>query len=419
MNKNKKSVWQDSHERVNCRPSARKPFAEWILTLKDVAEAGDFFFHKRTGMFDAMPACWKHLKEDQRREVAALCQTFYNEALVDPSKKPWGVDNIKRYLGLGYVKLDDLFKFRAAYLASLQDDSIFMDPVPEDSTTEAASTSNGHSALLDEHDGFALKPKALIKEYQENRGDSDAQGKLFRHMANFAATQHVVQSKRSQFSVQLEPTPGLDVEMSATQRKLLNPTVKDVQLSELIDKAQGKGSKKKEAKRRHDIMTGNIASFSAILNDPKKLELIEDYNDVAVSLEMYNAEKEVMAEASKKKKSNEAAEKAKNKADKESKEAQKQNELLPGFQQEIREKDASEILKMSDKRMRLYIRYFFKQKVVNIGKKNKGELQGILAPLLEDLYSSKAPSAESVDTASQAAVEGDDDAGDSVADDLC
>lgn len=97
----------------------------------------------------------------------------------------------------------------------------------------------------------------------------------------------------------------------------------------------------------------------------------------------------------------------------------KQNEMLPGFQQEIREKDASEILKMSDKRMRLYIRYFFKQKVVNIGKKNKGELQGILAPLLEDLYSSKAPAAESVDTASQAAVECDDDAGDSVADDLC
>ena len=55
MNKNKKSVWQDSHERVNCRPSTRKPFAEWILTLKDVAEAGDYLFHKRTGMFDAMP----------------------------------------------------------------------------------------------------------------------------------------------------------------------------------------------------------------------------------------------------------------------------------------------------------------------------------------------------------------------------
>ena len=113
----------------------------------------------------------------------------------------------------------------------------------------------------------------------------------------------------------------------------------------------------------------------------KKLELIQDYNDVvAVSWEMYNAEKELIAEASKKKKkkSNEAAEKAKNKADKESKEVQKQNEMLPGFQQEIREKDASEILKMSDKRMRLYIRYFFKQKVVNIGKKNKGELQGDL-----------------------------------------
>ena len=141
----------------------------------------------------------------------------------------------------------------------------------------------------------------------------------------------------------------------------------------------------------------------------KKLELIQDYNDVvAVSWEMYNAEKELIAEASKKKKkSNEAAEKAKNKADKESKEVQKQNELLPGFQQEIREKDASEILKMSDKRMRLYIRYFFKQKVVNIGKKNKGELQGdLLTNLIHNLDVNWCYDSFGMETASSACFEG-------------
>ena len=65
-----------------------------------------------------MPACWKHLDEQQRRDVAALIGSFYDESNTGCSKELWALPNIKKFLNLGYVKLDDLAKFRLAYLAT-------------------------------------------------------------------------------------------------------------------------------------------------------------------------------------------------------------------------------------------------------------------------------------------------------------
>lgn len=110
LNKIKQDVWQDSHHQVNLRPSTRVPFAEYIVKVKDVADAADFFYHPRHGMFDAMPACWKNLAEVQRREVAALIGSFYNESHAFPQKHPWSVSNLKKFLNLGYVNLVDMPK---------------------------------------------------------------------------------------------------------------------------------------------------------------------------------------------------------------------------------------------------------------------------------------------------------------------
>ena len=57
---------------------------------------------------------------------------------------------------------------------------------------------------------------------------------------------------------------------------------------------------------------------------------------------------------------------------------EKRAELLPGFQSELQQKDAAGILALADSRMREYIRYFFQQKVVNLSKKKKKELQRFL-----------------------------------------
>jgi hypothetical protein len=50
------------------------------------------------------------------------------------------------------------------------------------------------------------------------------------------------------------------------------------------------------------------------------------------------------------------------------KENEKAAELRPGFERELGESDSAKILALSDTRLRLYIRYFFRVKVVNLTK---------------------------------------------------
>ena len=230
-----------------------------------------------------------------------------------------------------------------------------------------------------------------MAEYKEKRHDPEIQGKLFVHMTNFVATEHVTENKAKEDMVQLEPTRGLDVEMTKFQKKLLNPTTKDVMISELIDQSQCKRAKKKEAKRRQDVINGNIGSYSAILNSEENLEAVKDYNALAASLGMLNAEKDEKAKAAAQKKKDDAA--AFCAAENQAKEAAKRNELLPGFIEELEQKTLDGILALPDTRMRLYIRYFFDKHVVNLSKKKKPELKDILTPLLEKHYADAAEAA--------------------------
>ena len=75
-----------------------------------------------------MPACWKNLEEPQRCEVATLLGLFYDDSHGDRNKEPWSITNLKNYLDLGYVKLDELYKFLADYFSTLGDDLVFVEP---------------------------------------------------------------------------------------------------------------------------------------------------------------------------------------------------------------------------------------------------------------------------------------------------
>ena len=94
-------------------------------------------------------------------------------------------------------------------------------------------------------------------------------------------------------------------------------------VSDIIDQAKGERENNKEAKRKQCFMTGNTNSYSRILGNEKSMELIVDYNDMAVGLAMLNAEKDANAKESSDKKVDEATEMAKNKAAKNAEEANK------------------------------------------------------------------------------------------------
>ena len=182
--------------------------------------------------------------------------------------------------------------------------------------------------------------------------------------------------------IDLEPTAGLNVEVSEIQRSLLNTTSRDMIVSDIIDQEKGERERKKEAKRKQWFITGTTSSYSRILNDEKSMELIVDYNNMAVGLEMLNAEKDANAKESATKKVEEAADMAKNKASKNAEETNKQNEMLPGFQAELQKHAIDGILSLPDSRMRQYICFFFKKKVVNCSKTKKADLKVIMYPLL-------------------------------------
>jgi len=86
------------------------------------------------------------------------------------------------------------------------------------------------------------------------------------------------------------PSPHLNVEVSANQRKALNPTVCDIQIGAVIAQIFGDKAKTKIAKHRIDFMTGNINSYARILNGPAQLDSISTYNNRAASLSDYHNE---------------------------------------------------------------------------------------------------------------------------------
>ena len=66
--------------------------------------------------------------------------------------------------------------------------------------------------------------------------------------------------------------------MSDNQQNLLNLTQKDVLFGFISYDAKGKGAVQKMAKRRLDLIEGNVSSYSRLLNDPKRLKSLKDFN---------------------------------------------------------------------------------------------------------------------------------------------
>ena len=209
-------------------------------------DAGNFLYIKRYGKFDAMIVCWNHLDEHQRRDVASLIGWFYDESKANLLKEPWALPNIKKFLNFEYVKLDDLAKLCAAYLATWGDDSVFVEPPFIDISADDTPKVEDNDVLLNKHNGFTLNPKKLIKEFQHNPSNPKAQGNLFRHYTNYTSTAYCVASaieKKNGHLIDIDPTAGLNVEVSDLQQSLINPTSRDTIVSDIIDQVKRRKGK--------------------------------------------------------------------------------------------------------------------------------------------------------------------------------
>ena len=61
---------------------------------------------------------------------------------------------------------------------------------------------------------------------------------------------------------------------------MLQPSMKDLFHASVISDAIGVGAKKKIAKRRINMLEGNVASYSRVLNSASQMERIKEMNEV-------------------------------------------------------------------------------------------------------------------------------------------
>ena len=92
-------------------------------------------------------------------------------------------------------------------------------------------------------------------------------------MTNHVSTGYCVVAKNKNANfVDIGPSACLDVEMIDSQTSFLNRTKRGVVISDMISQSQGDRANKKKAKRIQDFVTGNVKSYSRILNDDKSLK---------------------------------------------------------------------------------------------------------------------------------------------------
>ena len=101
----------------------------------------------------------------------------------------------------------------------------------------------------------------MVKKYTQDRNCNVLLKVWFDHMTNFVSRQFW-----NKLDSNLEASAFLDMSISGDQLSLLQPTMKDVLHGSVISDAIGVGAKKKIAKWIINMLEGNVASYSRVLN---------------------------------------------------------------------------------------------------------------------------------------------------------
>ena len=147
--------------------------------------------------------------------------------------------------------------------------------------------------------------------------------------------------------------------MSGEQRKLLNPSYRDVLIGEILDQSSGVKATKKLVKRRIEFVNGNVNSYARVLNGQAQMDAIKTYNDLTASLATYNAEKHRRDEKKKEEKKKKDEEKEAKKRLQKEKEAKEHEMILPGCTEDVEDRGKVWVLGCSVKRKKEILKHYF------------------------------------------------------------
>jgi hypothetical protein len=135
----------------------------------------------------------------------------------------------------------------------------------------------------------------------------------------------------------------------------------------IIGQIFGDNAKTRIAKRRIDIMMGNVNSYARILNGPSQLDSIKTYNDLAASLSEYNNEMKAQKASVQAKKKKADAEKAANKVSRDQ-QAEEQQQLMLPICEEHAARCLAHCLSLSRVIMKEVLKYVFNISETNMRK---------------------------------------------------
>ena len=377
---NSADAWRTSHIRVNMCPSQMIPFTDWLKKHEASVSAADRFFESRISLFDAMPAMWKNLSEIQRREISELVDSMETIVVIDPNTGPlWSIDNVRSVMRLGYIAYDDMHKLRACLVVAKEDPTVFLNPV-----ASVVAASSLVQTSLDDH-SFKRDHTKLKEVYMKEKADCgwiehgyqgnfvaqhghegpqpngtflspagrDAASSLYLHITNFVARHH-----GWHIGGDLVPSTKLQVDFTKDQRKLLNPTPRDIQMGAIMDQCGGHMAVKKIAKRRICFISNNVNSYARILNGPQQLQQIGEFNELAANIAALRLEKEELELNVREEKRLLDIAKAERKAEKERKMQIERDEKGPGCKADV-EKGLEHVLSLNNTRRREILRIHY------------------------------------------------------------
>ena len=182
-----------------------------------------------------------------------------------------------------------------------------------------------------------LFPPTLTEKYKKNKEDKDVQMdvqmELFKHMTNFACRKHFGNPKLERKPY--VPSAYLMVEITEDQVDFLNPSIQDVLLASVEEEAYGAHAKKKRARRRHDLVDGNIKSYARLLNSEERLNKFQEYQGLNAIISEMRREEDEKRDARKEEKRQKEAEKRRSKEEREAQEKARKEQLLPGIDEDI------------------------------------------------------------------------------------
>ena len=244
-------------------------------------------------MFDAMPAYWKNMIIEQRQKII--------QQIDQMSKETADIWTDKTHL----LKLTELVEFkqlntiRICHQVVKQYPGCMVGLAPPQKKENPEPTEDAKNKPTKTLDPFLLLPPKLLKNAKHTSlvaaERKKEQMKLFEHIVRFR--------NREQYSVkELKVSTHLDVEVTADQQRLLNPSVLDTITGFIIKDSQGEGAKKRLPQRRLNMIDGLVSSHCCVLNSAERLDLIKKSNQIAALMAEIEVDRSKQKEEARKRK---------------------------------------------------------------------------------------------------------------------